>query len=70
MQHVSTYDSHLQANLRTVIALQVGCAHFGSNITYSAFIHNVNLIFKANKKRGSPPPPNGELQKQKNNGNK
>jgi len=27
MQHVSTYSSHLQARLRTVIALQGGCAH-------------------------------------------
>jgi len=26
MQHVSTYNSHLQAKLRTVIALQCGCA--------------------------------------------
>ena len=41
MQHVSTYNSHLQAKLRTVIALQDGCAHFGSHMAYSVFIHNV-----------------------------
>jgi len=35
MQHVSTYNSHLQAELRTVIALQGGCAHLGSNMAYS-----------------------------------
>jgi len=35
MQHVSTYNSHLQAKLRTVIALQGGCAHWGSHMAYS-----------------------------------
>jgi len=35
MQHVSTYNRHLQAKLRTVIALQGGCAHLGSNMAYS-----------------------------------
>jgi len=37
MQHVSTYISHLQAKLRTVIAPQGGCAHLGSNMAYSVF---------------------------------
>jgi len=37
MQHVSTYNSHLQANLRTVIALQAGCTHLESHIAYSVF---------------------------------
>ena len=37
MQHVSTYISHLQAKLRTVIALQGGCMHLGSHIAYSVF---------------------------------
>jgi len=32
MQHVLTYNSHLQAKLRTVIALQGGCAHLGSKM--------------------------------------
>jgi hypothetical protein len=46
MQHVSTYNSHLQAKLRTVIALQGGCAYLGSHMAYSVFasvffIHNV-----------------------------
>ena len=35
MQHVSTYNSHLQAKLRTVIALQGGCVHLGSHMAYS-----------------------------------
>ena len=37
MQHVSTYSSHLQAKLRTVIALQGGCAHLGFHKAYSVF---------------------------------
>ena len=37
MQHVSTYSSHLQAKLKTVISLQGGCAHLGSHIAYSVF---------------------------------
>jgi len=37
MQHVSTYNSHLQAKLRTVIALQCGCAHLRSHMAYSVF---------------------------------
>jgi len=37
MQQVSTYNSHLQATLRTVIALQGGCVHLGSNVAYSVF---------------------------------
>ena len=37
MQHVSTYNSHLQAKLRTVNALQVCCAHLGSHMAYSVF---------------------------------
>jgi len=36
MQHVSAY-SNLQAMLRTVIALQGGCAHLGSHMAYSVF---------------------------------
>ena len=35
MQHVPTYNSHLQAKLRTVIALQGGCVHLGSRMAYS-----------------------------------
>jgi len=45
MQNVSTYNSHLQAKLGTVIALQGGCAHLGSLMGYSVllrfFVHNV-----------------------------
>ena len=37
MQHVSTYTSHLQAKLRTVIALQGGCAHLGFHMAYSVW---------------------------------
>jgi len=37
MQHISTYNSHLQANLRTVIALQVGCVHLGSQYGLQCF---------------------------------
>jgi len=51
MQHVSTCNSHLQAKLRTVIALQSGCGHLGSNMAYSVFaaffIHNVTYIYCA-----------------------
>jgi len=49
MQHVSTYNSHLQAKLRTVNALQGGCAHLGSHMAYSVFaviffVHKVTYI--------------------------
>jgi len=37
MQHVSTYNSHLQAKLRTIIALQGGCVQLGSSMAYSVF---------------------------------
>ena len=37
MQRVSTYNSHLQAKVRTVNALQGGCAHLGSHMAYSVF---------------------------------
>jgi len=37
MQHVSTYNSHLEAKLNTVNDLQGGCAHLGSHLAYSAF---------------------------------
>jgi len=37
MQHVSTYSSHLQAKLRTFIALQGGYAYLGSHMAYSVF---------------------------------
>ena len=51
MQHVSTYNSHLQAKLRTVIALQGGCAHLGSHMAYivfaAVFIHNLTYIYYA-----------------------
>ena len=51
MQHVSTYNSHLQAKLRTVIYLQGGCAHLGSHMAFSVllpvFIHNVTYIYCA-----------------------
>ena len=51
MQHVSTYNSHLQAKLRTVIALQAGCVHLGSHMAYSVllrfFMHNVTYIYYA-----------------------
>ena len=51
MQHVSTYNSHLQAKLRTVIALQGGCVHLGSHMAYSffaaVFIHTVTYIYCA-----------------------
>ena len=45
MQHVSTYNNHLQAMLRIVIALQVGCAHLGSNMAYSAFAAFFNIYY-------------------------
>jgi len=44
MQHVSTYNNHLQAKLKTVIALQGGCARLGSHMDYSTFIHNVTYL--------------------------
>jgi len=47
MQHVSTYISHLQAKLRTVIALQGGCAHLGSHMAYRVFMPNVTHIYCA-----------------------
>jgi len=48
MQHVSTYNSHLQAKLRTVIALQGGCAYLGSHKAYSVFfMHNVTYVYCA-----------------------
>jgi len=37
MQHVSTYNSRLQAKLRTVNALKGSCAHLGSHMAYSVF---------------------------------
>ena len=37
MQHVSTYNSNLQAKLTTVIALQGRCAHLVSHMAYSVF---------------------------------
>jgi len=40
MQHVSTYNSHLQAKLRTVNALQGGCAHLGPHGIQNARNHN------------------------------
>jgi len=43
MQHVSTYSSHLQAKLRTVIALQGGCVHLGSNMAYSVLYTQCDL---------------------------
>ena len=51
MQHVSTYNSHLQAKLRTVNALQSDCAHLGSHMAYSVFamfffsVHKVTYIW-------------------------
>ena len=47
MQHVSTYNSHLQAKLRTVIALRESCAYLGSHMAYSVFMHNVTYIYCA-----------------------
>ena len=38
MQHVSTYNSHLQAKIRTFISLQGGCAHLESRMDYSDFV--------------------------------
>ena len=37
MQHVSTCSSHLQAKLRTIVALQARCVHLGSHMAYSVF---------------------------------
>jgi len=37
MQHVSTYNSHLQATLKTVIALQGCCAHLGSHMAFIVY---------------------------------
>jgi len=49
MQHVSTYNNHLQAKLRTVIVLQGDCARLGSHVTYSVllrfFLNNVTYIY-------------------------
>jgi len=52
MQHVSTYNNHLQAKLRTFIALQGGCAYLGSHMAYSVFtavffMHKVTYIYYA-----------------------
>ena len=53
MQHVSTYNSHLQAKLRTVNVLQGGCAHLGSPIWLTVFllwffsVHKVTYIYYA-----------------------
>jgi len=49
MQHVSTYNSHLQAKLRNVNILQGSCAHLGSDMAYSVFavvfsVHKVTYI--------------------------
>ena len=38
LQHVSIYNTHLQAKLRTVIALQGGYALLGSHKAYSVFV--------------------------------
>ena len=38
MEHVSTYNSHLPAKLRTANALQGGCVHLGSHMAYRAFV--------------------------------
>ena len=43
MQHVSTYNSNLQATVRTVIALQSDCAHLGSQMAYSVFYTQCDL---------------------------
>jgi len=43
MQHVSTYNSHLQAKLRTFIAFQGVCAHLGSHMAYSVFYTQCDL---------------------------
>ena len=51
MKHVSTFNSRLQAKLRTVIVLHVGCAHLGSHMAYNVFavvflfVHKVNFIY-------------------------
>jgi len=37
LQHVSTYNSHLQSKLRTVNALQGGWAYLGPHMAYSVF---------------------------------
>ena len=53
MQRVSTYNSHLQAKLRTVNALQDGCGHLGSHMAYSVFavvflsVHKVTYVYYA-----------------------
>jgi len=56
MQHVSTYNSHLQAKLRTVNALQDGCAHLGFDMAYSVFavvflLHKVTYVYYASISR-------------------
>jgi len=52
MQHVSTYNSHLQAKLRTVNALPGGCTNLGSHMAYSVLlwffsVHKVTYIYYA-----------------------
>jgi len=52
VQHVSSYNSHLQATLRTVNALQGGCAHLGSHMSYIVFlcffsVHKLSYIYYA-----------------------
>ena len=44
MRHVSTYKSHLQAKLRTVIALQGGYAHLGSHMDYSVYYAIISRV--------------------------
>ena len=58
MQYVSTNNSHLQAKLRNLIALQGGCAHLRSNMAYSVFRHNVTYIYCVIVSRVNPLTPN------------
>jgi hypothetical protein len=46
MQHVSTYNNHLQAML---IALQGGCAHLGSNMGshMGTVLYSIIVVLKA-----------------------
>jgi len=37
-------NSHLQAKIRTVIALQGGCVHLGSHMAYSVFAAVLSLV--------------------------
>ena len=55
MQHVLTWNSHLQAKLRTIIALQGGCVHLGSHIAYNSTVNISHMRIKYRSKKHCKP---------------